>query len=221
MSEQNQCPNCATKLRGMIKIYSMIDKRSLKIINLILNTNETQLCSKCVVPFIEKAKDRVSAEKSLREQELRKGLSKLPVATIHIPPKWDFEILGIVTGQSVTGTGVFAELFSEFTDFFGAQSETYNNKLRQGELLCLSQIKTKTLELGGNAIVGVDIDYSEVGGGKGMLMVCMAGTAINLKNIDEVQPEIGEAISLARNANETLALFAKFNKEVLSTANSF
>ncbi len=36
--------------------------------------------------------------------------------------------------------------------------------------------------MGGNAIVATDIDYSEVGGMKGMLMVCMTGTAIRLKN---------------------------------------
>ena len=37
---------------------------------------------------------------------------------------------------------------------------------------------------GGNAILAVDIDYSELGGLKGMIMVCMTGTAVTLKNVD-------------------------------------
>jgi hypothetical protein len=103
-------------------------------------------------------------------------------------------------------------VFSGFTDLIGAQSGTYNKKLADGEKLCQSQIKIKTLELGGNAIVGVDIDYSEVGGGKGMLMVCMAGTAINLVNINEVQPGIADILDRARRSRQILSKFAAFKR---------
>lgn len=34
--------------------------------------------------------------------------------------------------------------------------------------------------------MGVDIDYSEAGGGKGMLMVCMAGTAVKITNLKDL-----------------------------------
>jgi hypothetical protein len=40
--------------------------------------------------------------------------------------------------------------------------------------------------LGGNAVIAADVDYAEVGGGKGMLMVCMAGTAVKVLNPQEV-----------------------------------
>ncbi len=50
--------------------------------------------------------------------------------------------------------------------------------------MCLNILRKKAIELGANAIVAVDIDYAEVGGGKGMLMVCMAGTAIYVKNVE-------------------------------------
>ena len=212
MSAQSQCRSCSTKLQGFLNFHSIIEDEKLKLLNQVLKKNEFERCSKCVTPFEEKARARINNEKKQLEQVTANGLEKLPVVTIQVPPKWDFEILGIVTGQSVTGTGIFSEIFSDFTDFFGAQSGTYNAKLRQGELLCLSQVKIKTLELGGNAVVGVDIDYSEVGGGKGMLMVCMAGTAINLNNISEVQPGIVEALDLAKNASQTLMLFTKFSK---------
>jgi hypothetical protein len=38
--------------------------------------------------------------------------------------------------------------------------------------------------MGGNAIIAVDIDYSEMGGEKGMIMVCMSGTVVKLNNLD-------------------------------------
>jgi hypothetical protein len=49
--------------------------------------------------------------------------------------------------------------------------------------------------LGGNAIIATDIDYSEVGGGKGMLMVCMAGTAVNLIGIETIFEEREEQLA--------------------------
>jgi len=32
------------------------------------------------------------------------------------------------------------------------------------------------------AVIGTDIDYVELGGGRGMIMVCISETAINLEN---------------------------------------
>ncbi|MBK7959544.1 MAG: heavy metal-binding domain-containing protein, partial [Bacteroidetes bacterium] len=40
----------------------------------------------------------------------------------------------------------------------------------------MAQLKNKTIQMGGNAIVGVDVDYGELGSIKGMIMVCMTGT---------------------------------------------
>jgi hypothetical protein len=42
-------------------------------------------------------------------------------------------------------------------------------------------------------VIAADIDYAEVGGGKGMLMVCMTGTSVLLRN-----PEI-----LGRSGSES------------------
>ena len=50
--------------------------------------------------------------------------------------------------------------------------------------MCFSQLRAKAINLGGNAIIGTDIDYGDVGEGKGMLMVCAAGTAIKIINTD-------------------------------------
>lgn len=213
MSDLNQCPTCSNKLHSLVMRHTMIEDEKLNLLNSLLDSNESVRCTKCVAPFVREARKLIDSVKSNLIAEVRNGLSKMPIATIQVPPKWDFDVKGIVTGQSTTGTGVFSEFTSSFTDFFGVQSVSYNNKLQQGELLCLSQIKAKALELGANAVVGVDIDYSELGGGKGMIMVCMAGTAVDLKNMNEVQPEISEVLNEARTANENLMIFAKFNED--------
>mgnify|MGYP001331239116 CR=1 FL=1 len=69
----------------------------------------------------------------------------------------------------------------------------------------------KTLGLGGNAVIATDIDYSEVGGTKGMLMVCMAGTAVSLINTEILGPDksnelkdIDKLVSRLRNLKSDL-----------------
>ncbi|MEZ4840244.1 MAG: heavy metal-binding domain-containing protein [Flavobacteriaceae bacterium] len=54
----------------------------------------------------------------------------------------------------------------------------HNEKLQLGEENCFLQLVVKALNLGGNAIIATDIDYSEVGNSKGLLMICASGTAI-------------------------------------------
>ena len=68
-------------------------------------------------------------------------------------------------------------------------------KIKKGENLCYQQLRMQTLQQGGNAVIATDIDYSEIGSGRGMLMVCMAGTAIYLDNTDILFKDIKELIS--------------------------
>ena len=44
--------------------------------------------------------------------------------------------------------------------------------------MALKEMQEKALAAGGNAIVGVDLDYEVLGAGNGMLMVSASGTAV-------------------------------------------
>jgi len=70
--------------------------------------------------------------------------------------------------------------------------------------MCLAQLRKQTLDLGGNAVIGTDIDYSEVGGQKGMLMVCMGGTAINITNIEVLGKDRADNIAKIKELNKRI-----------------
>ncbi len=133
--------------------------------------------------YIE-CKGKLTEEKNSITNQLRKLIFSVPVISTHSPLNWDYDILDMVTGQSTTGTGVISEFTSSFTDLFGAQSGRHNKKLKAGENMCFAQLRKQALDKGGNAVIATDIDYSELGAMKGMIMVCMAGTAVRLKNLD-------------------------------------
>ena len=112
-------------------------------------------------------------------------------------------MVGMVTGQSITGTGIISEIASSFTDLFGMQSGKFGNKIKEGENICKAQLRLAAAHLGACAVIATDIDYSEVGGGKGMLMVCMSGTAIKLNNLDVLDSEAAKKLSDLENISKT------------------
>ena len=67
-------------------------------------------------------------------------------------------------------------------DFIGGRSNTHQKALREARETCLKELAATASEVGADAVVGVDLDYSEIsGGGKGMLLLVATGTAAKLK----------------------------------------
>ncbi|TXD81294.1 heavy metal-binding domain-containing protein [Subsaximicrobium wynnwilliamsii] len=94
----------------------------------------------------------------------------------------------------------------------GSYSNRHERDARASrENMCFAQIRIQTLNLGGNAVIATDIDFSEVGAAKGMLMVCMAGTAIKLNNTDILEKEKTEILDKLSYANQRLKELSKFD----------
>ena len=162
----------------MITQNMALESGQLRVINATREEPWTAACNKCGDDVNSEARKQLYDESLALKAGLKRLLPRIPIISLQSPMGWTYEVLGIVTGQTVTGTGVFSDVASAFTDLFGTQSGTYNAKLREGENLCKAQLRGQTVELGGNAVLGVDIDYAEVGGQRAMLMVCMTGTAV-------------------------------------------
>jgi uncharacterized protein YbjQ (UPF0145 family) len=91
--------------------------------------------------------------------------------------------LGLVSGDAILGANIFRDLFAGIRDIVGGRSAAYEKELRQAKRLALVEMMDEATELGGNAVVGVDLDYEtiEMGSGGGMLMVSATGTAVVLE----------------------------------------
>jgi uncharacterized protein YbjQ (UPF0145 family) len=89
--------------------------------------------------------------------------------------------LGIVTAECVFGMHLFKDLFAIGRDIAGGRSETIQNTLKDARNTALKELKAEALALGANAVIAVDLDYSEIsGGGKSMLFLVASGTAVIL-----------------------------------------
>lgn len=197
------CPKCDKKLDGLLSSRYILKDTTIAFINELNDVPKEAYCSDCGVVLVTNFTLKIESEKQVLVKELKQQLHIIPILTMNNPTNWDYDPIGIVSAQSVTGTGLLSEISSSWADFLGGQSNALSNKLLQGENLCKDKLRFSALLLGGNAIIATDIDYSEVGGGKGMLMVCMAGTAIKVKSWSENFNEIEEEIKkLSDKANQ-------------------
>jgi uncharacterized protein YbjQ (UPF0145 family) len=89
--------------------------------------------------------------------------------------------LGIVAGEAVMGTNIFRDFFAGITDILGGRSGSYEKELRKAKALALEALTEEAQSLGADAVVGMDLDYQQIGGNeRQMLMVAASGTAVKL-----------------------------------------
>ena len=88
------------------------------------------------------------------------------------------EYLGIVTGEAILGANLFRDLFAGIRDMVGGRSAAYEKELSRAREIALQEAQQEAVELGADAVVGVDLDYEVIR--EGMLMVSVSGTAVKL-----------------------------------------
>jgi len=86
--------------------------------------------------------------------------------------------LGIVTGEAILGAHIGRDILASLTDIVGGRSREYEEEVRKARVLALEEMTAEATSKGGDAIVGVDIDYEVIR--QGMLMVAASGTAVKL-----------------------------------------
>ncbi len=88
------------------------------------------------------------------------------------------EYCGIVTGEVIVGANLFRDLFASITDIVGGRSGKYEDVLARARKEAIAEMEAEAARLGGNAVVGVDLDYEVLGQNGSMLMVSASGTAV-------------------------------------------
>jgi uncharacterized protein YbjQ (UPF0145 family) len=86
--------------------------------------------------------------------------------------------LGLVTGEAILGANLFKDLFANIRDIVGGRSASYERELREAKNIAVQEMAQQARGLGGNAVIGVDLDYETIGQNGSMLMVSASGTAV-------------------------------------------
>lgn len=85
--------------------------------------------------------------------------------------------LGLVSGEAILGANIVKDFLASVRDIVGGRSAAYESELRQAKDIAITEMIDQAKTLGGNAVIGVDLDFETIGQGS-MLMVSACGTAV-------------------------------------------
>jgi uncharacterized protein YbjQ (UPF0145 family) len=141
-------------------------------------------CSACLA-----SPDRARSAERQREDATPEGAKALSVKLTTAPTLEGYRItatLDIVTAECVFGMNIFRDVLAAITDVAGGRSVATQTVLRDARLVCLRELRREAALLGADAVIAVDLDYSEFsGGGKSMLFLVATGTAVKVSPAPE------------------------------------
>lgn len=137
------------------------------------------------VSGVEKFKQEAFSYKS--EEEISQERQKRLENTL-ITSGYNFEGYSItkyikfISSESVLGMGFFKQIAASFSNLLGTQSAALSDKLKDAKSLVTDDLSKQAVDLGANAIIGIDLDYTVFGGE--LVGIVMSGTAVFVKKIE-------------------------------------
>lgn len=86
----------------------------------------------------------------------------------------------MITGEVIVGANIFRDMFASIRDVVGGRSGSYERVLADARQQAIEELQAECGKRGGNAVVGVDLDYEAIGKTGSMLMVSATGTAVKV-----------------------------------------
>lgn len=115
-------------------------------------------------------------KKFLEKEQKRKEI--VSISTPEFVNRKILKTLGIVSHEHIFGVGLAKEL--DLAKFNGGIIISWTEKVHSGRDLAIKSIEDEAIELGGNAVVGVEIVYKVLGAHNDMVMLLVGakGTAV-------------------------------------------
>ena len=88
------------------------------------------------------------------------------------------DYLGFISEETAVGMGLFKSLFASVSNISGMESESLRKKLTQSKQIVMYRLCQDALEVGANAIIGIDLDYTMFG--DSIVGVIVSGTAVTI-----------------------------------------
>jgi len=114
---------------------------------------------------------------------LERLASKVLVSTECCMTRYEVkEELGIIVVPVVVGVFFVRDWFAAFRDFFGGQSRSTQHVISEAGEVVTRQMRVEAFKRGGNAVVAIDIDFTEsTGKGKSMQQAVATGTVLRIR----------------------------------------
>jgi len=140
--------------------------------------------------YMESRKDAILSILSDREKRIDKSGLLVDIKRIIMTTSMSLDgykvtkTIEIITSECAFGMNIFYDFFASVSDFFGGRSKSTQNVLRDARKACLKELENEARSVGADAVIAVDLDYSEFSGkGKSMLFLVASGTAVKTEKL--------------------------------------
>lgn len=95
------------------------------------------------------------------------------------------KVFGIVTGLTPRTRGMLGQFIAGWESMVGGEVTAFTSEVEKARWESIERAKTKAIALGANAIIGLDVETSNMGSQNGILLFSATGTAV------VIEPETG------------------------------
>lgn len=88
------------------------------------------------------------------------------------------KVLGVVTGLTPRTRGVLGKFVGGIQSMFGGEVTAFTTELEKARVEAMGRVRNKAMELGANAIVGLDLETSDMGSQMNIVVISATGTAV-------------------------------------------
>ncbi len=106
------------------------------------------------------------------------GQGFITVTTPTIPGYRITKVLGVVTGLSPRTRGVLGKFVAGIQSMVGGEVTSFTTELEKARMEAIDRVRQKAAAIGANAIVGLDMETSDIGLQAGVTVISATGTAV-------------------------------------------
>ena len=99
------------------------------------------------------------------------------------------KVRGMVTGLTPRTRGVLGKFIAGIESMFGGEVTAFTTELEKARMEAMDRARNKALRMGANAIVGLDLETSDLGTQMGVVVISATGTAVVVEPENKAEPE--------------------------------
>ena len=97
------------------------------------------------------------------------------------------KVLGVVTGLTPRTRGLLGKFVAGIESMFGGEVTAFTTELEKARMEAMQRVRSKAVKRGANAVIGLDLETSDLGLQAGIVVISATGTAVVVEpeEIDE------------------------------------
>lgn len=180
LAGKDACDWCGQRL-GQLQRGQLAESGFAQLLAYASKLDNSQLLDELHAMWNSGGALKTEAQIEAEEEALRlvAELARMPVTSGHeFQGRMITGYQGFASSEVVLGMGLFRGIGADFADFFGTEAQGLSKKLQEAKVVAFDRLRREAKNLGGNAIIGIDLDYTMFGAS--IVGVIASGTAVVL-----------------------------------------